>query len=101
MKHLKTIAAGATIAGSLGLAALGIGAGVANAAPVPSQVGWAQWGGGWDHGPGYGHGGWGGGYGGGPGYWAPPPPPPIYDGGYGYGQPPCLSGPLGFIQLCG
>jgi hypothetical protein len=99
MKHLKTfrnVAVGATIAGSLGLAALGIGAGAANAAPAAQQVGWAQWDG-WDHGPGWGHDRWDGG----PGYWAPPPPPPpIYDGGYGYGQPPCLSGPLGFVQLC-
>ena len=35
MIDLKTIAAGATIAGALGLTALGMGLGVANAAPLP------------------------------------------------------------------
>lgn len=74
MIDLKTIAAEATIAGALGLTALGMGAGVANAAPpspVTSGTPWAQdkphhgdwddwddrgdWGGGpWYGGPGYG-----------------------------------------------
>ncbi|MDT5103051.1 MAG: hypothetical protein QOI25_564 [Mycobacterium sp.] len=102
MNHLKTIAAGTAIAGSLGLAALGIGSGVANAAPSPvvNGSGWAQ-DRGWDHGPGgpWRPGGWDGGGDrgwGGPG-WAPPPP----DYGYGgYGGPPCVSGPLGFLQFC-
>ena len=105
MIHLKTIAAGTAIAGSLGLAALGIGSGVANAAPSPvvNGAGWAQ-DRGWDHGPGgpWRPGGWDGGGGwGGPG-WAPPPP----DYGYGYGDyggyggPPCVTGPLGLLHFC-
>jgi hypothetical protein len=103
MNHLKTIAAGTAIAGSLGLAALGIGSGVANAAPSPvvNGAGWAQ-DRGWGHGPGPGGpwqpGGWdGGGWGGGPG-WAPPPPDYGY-GGYGYGGPPCVTGPLGLLHF--
>jgi hypothetical protein len=109
MTHWKTIAAGATIAGSLGLAALGLGSGLANAAPSPvaSQVGWSQWGGG-GYGPGGGgHGGGGRGWGGGPGWgggrgWGGPPPAYGY-GGYGYGAgygAPCVSGPLGLVRVC-
>jgi hypothetical protein len=106
MTHLKTIAAGTVIAGSLGLAALGIGSGVANAAPSPvlSSAGFAQdrgWGG---HGPGgpWRPGGWDGGggrdWGGGPG-WAPPPPD--YGYGYGgYGGGGCVTGPLGLLHFC-
>jgi hypothetical protein len=94
MKRLKSIAAGTAIAGALGLAALGIGTGVANAAPVGLGTQWAQ-----DWGPG--PGGWGGPWGG-PG-WAPPPPPPPAPF-YGYGGydpgPPCVTGPLGFVHLC-
>lgn len=93
MKNLKTIAAGSVIAGTLGLAALGIGSGVANAAP-PSPTGqWAQ-----DRGWGYGHDHWGG-----PGYgpvWAPPPPPYYGYGGYGGYGAPCATGPLGFVHVC-
>jgi hypothetical protein len=95
MMHWKTIAAGATIAGSLGLAALGLGSGLANAAPTPlaTQVSFSQWGGGGY----YPHGGrhdWGG-----PGWGAPPA---AYGyGGYGYGvPPPCVSGPLGLVHVC-
>jgi hypothetical protein len=104
MTHWKTIAAGATIAGSLGLAALGLGSGLANAAPSPvlSQVGWSQWGG-W--GPGHGPGGPG--WGRGP-EWGPPPPPAYGYGGYGgygygagYGAPSaCVNGPLGLVHIC-
>jgi hypothetical protein len=97
MKNLKTIAAGAAIAGALGFAAIGAGSGVASAAPPATGGQWAQ-DPGWDHGHGPG---WhGGGYG--PGYWAPPPPPPPYYGygGYGPPPPPCISGPLGFVQVC-
>lgn len=85
MINLKKIAAGTVIAGALGAGALGIGAGVANAHP-------------WHPGPGYGYGG--------PGWYPPPPPPPPPYYGYGgYNQgynpgPPCLSGPLGFVQVC-
>jgi hypothetical protein len=102
MTHWKTFAAGATIAGSLGLAALGLGSGLANAAPSPiaTQVGWSQWGG-W--GPGHGPGGPG--WGRGPGWGPPPPPPPPYYGGYGYdggyGAPSaCVNGPLGLVHVC-
>ena len=72
MRNLRSIAAGLGIAGALGFAAVGIGAGTANAAP-PAQAGFAQWGPGW--GPG-------------PGPWRPgppPPPPPAWGGGYDYG----------------
>ena len=58
---LKTIAAGAAIAASLGLAGLGVGAGVANAAPpsVTSGSGLAEYGGwGYGHGGGWHGGGW-------------------------------------------
>jgi hypothetical protein len=101
MKSLKTIAAGFAIAGALGFAAVGAGSGVANAAPVPGgqfaqDPGWGH-GHGWDHGGG----GWRGP--GGPGYYGPPPAPYYGYGGYGggYGGPPCVSGPLGFLQVCG
>jgi hypothetical protein len=93
MKSLKTIAAGAAIAGALGFAAIGADTAVASAAPAPGAGHFAQ--DRWDHGHGPG---WGG-----PGYWAPPPPPPppYYGyGGYGPPPPPCLSGPLGFVQVC-
>lgn len=98
MSTMKTIAAGAVIAGSLGLAALGLGSGMANAAPSPAAVGadWAQWGHGgpgWDRGPGWGP--------------PPPPPPPAYGyGGYGYGAGygapvnACVNGPLGLLHVC-
>jgi hypothetical protein len=88
MKDLKIIATGTAIAGALGLAALGVGTGVANAAPPALQTQWVQH---WGPGPGP----WG------PG-WAPPPPPPAPY--YGYGDydagPPCLTGPLGLLHLC-
>lgn len=44
MKNVKTMAGGIAIAGSLGIAALGFGMGVANAepSPVPPQVTSAQ-----------------------------------------------------------
>lgn len=99
MIHLKKIAAGTVIAGSLGLAAIGIGSGVANAAPSPvvNGAGWAQ-DRGWGHGPGgpWRPGGWDRGGWRGPG-WAPPD----YGYGYGYGGPPCVSGPLGLLHFCG
>jgi hypothetical protein len=99
MRNMRYIAAGLGIAAALGFAAVGIGAGTANAVP-PAQAGFAQWGG-HDWGPGRGP-------------WRPgPPPPPAwgynYGGGYdnygGYNNygpppPPCISGPLGFLQVC-
>jgi hypothetical protein len=101
MKFTK-IAAGTAIAGSLGLAALGIGTGVANAAPSPAGSGiqWAQdadWGHG---GHGWGGGGWnGGGWNG--GGWAPPPPAYGYGGYGGYdGGGGCITGPLGLLHFC-
>lgn len=91
MKHLMSTAAGIAVAAALGLAALGIGSGVATAAPGAPGTQFVQ--DRWGHGPGPGP--WGG-----PG-WGPPPAP-YY--GYDYGAynaaPPCLSGPLGFLQLC-
>ena len=91
MKHLMSMAAGIAVAAALGLAALGIGSGVATAAPGAPGTQFVQ--DRWGHGPGPGP--WGG-----PG-WGPPPAP-YY--GYDYGAynaaPPCLSGPLGFLQLC-
>jgi hypothetical protein len=86
MIHLKTVAAGAVFAGSLGLAALGFGSAVANAAPTPVAPGtaWAQDGG-----------------------WGPGPPPAYGYGGYGghgagYGGPvnACVNGPLGLLHVC-
>jgi hypothetical protein len=76
MRDIKEIAAGATIAGALGLTALGMGAGVAAATPpLPAapQAPWLQdkphWDGDGGHG---GHGGHGGGdWGRGPGNWGP------------------------------
>ena len=61
------------------------------------QSDFAQWGG-----PGRGPGPWD--HGGG-GWYPPPPPPPAYGYGYGgyngYNQgPPCIGGPLGFLQFC-
>jgi hypothetical protein len=88
MIDLKKFAAGASIAGALGLFALGAGTGVANAAPpspVTAGTQFAQ-----DHGGYWGHGGRGNGghrgygdrgYYGGPGYGY----------GYGYGAPACFT----------
>ncbi len=95
MIDVKTIAGGVALAGALGLGVLGIGTGVANATPASAapETTWAQ-----DPGWGHGHGpGW---HGDGPGWrgpgWAPPRP---YYGYGGYGAP-CVTGPLGFVQLC-
>ena len=102
----KSIAAATMIGSALGLAALGAGAGVANAAPtspgIPFQQDW------WGHGGHWGHGGWGGPGWGGPGWGGPGPgwgggPGYGYGGaGYGYGGPAggCVSGPLGFVSVC-
>jgi hypothetical protein len=111
MINVKTIAAGAAIAGSLGFAALGIGTGVANAAPSPVGSGTelAQ-DGGWGHGgPGWNGDGRGGrGWNGGGQQWGPPPPPNYGYGGYGGGYGGagyggggnCVSGPLGLLTFC-
>jgi hypothetical protein len=110
MMNVNKIAAGTAIAGALGLAALGIGTGVANAAPssVGSGIQWAQ-DAGWGHGgPGWNGGGWNGGgrdggYGGYGGGWAPPPPAygyGGYGGGYDNGGGGCITGPLGLLHFC-
>jgi hypothetical protein len=49
--NLKKIVAQATVAGALGFAALGLGAGVANADPPPPYIPWQPG----HEGPGYGH----------------------------------------------
>jgi hypothetical protein len=118
MMNMKTISARAVIAGLLGLSALGLGTGVANAAPATGVTPGSSWqqDGGWGWG-GQGHGGWGGdrggrgpgwgnggpGYGyGGPGYGYGGPGYGYGGPGYGYGGPGggCISGPFGFISLC-
>jgi hypothetical protein len=98
MRNVRTIAAGIGIAGALGIAALGIGAGTAGAEP-PSPVTQADFAQIPERGPGP--------WRPGPGPWGPPPPPPPawgYGGYEGYGDyapgPPCISGPLGFLQFC-
>jgi hypothetical protein len=96
MRHVKIAAAGFAVAGALGLATLGIGSTVANAAPPMPGSEWAQDHGG--HGPG-GHGHWGDPWRPGP-RWEPPPPPPSYGYGGYYLPPPCITGPLGYVQIC-
>lgn len=89
--YLKKIAAGAALAGALGFTAVGLGAGIASAAPsAPADAGW-QLEGHWGHG---GHGG--GGYWGGRGGWD-------NGGSWGYGPAwnPCVTGPFGFVTVCG
>jgi hypothetical protein len=87
MLDLKTIAAGSLIAGGLGLAAIGVGTGVANAAPASPVISGPQWladdeGG---HGHGHGHGGdWGGWDG--PRYWDPVQACIVAGGPFGYVQ---------------
>ena len=86
--NLKKIAAGAAMVGALGLSAVGLGAGVASAAPsAPVVTGWEQdhggyWGhdgdGGWDN-----RGGWDNNRG--------------WDNGPGWG---CVTGPFGHITWC-
>jgi hypothetical protein len=86
MMNLKRIVAEATIAGALGFTALGLGAGVANAAPVSPDIAgipWQQDEGHGDHGDGGDHRDWG------PPCpwcwvppaweWVPPPPPPPWE----------------------
>ncbi|MUL49301.1 hypothetical protein FZI85_10450 [Mycobacterium sp. CBMA293] len=95
MSRIKNIAKLAVVSAGLGLAALGLGTGVANASPITSGAGIPAWHHDWD-GPG-----WGGGPGwdGGPG-WGGPPPPPAWGGGWAPPPPPCISGPLGFVSVC-
>jgi hypothetical protein len=89
MSRIKNIAKFAFVSAGLGLAALGVGTGVANAAPLDSGAGVPAWYHHWD-GPGWG---------GGPGWGPPPPPPPVWGGGWAP-PPPCISGPLGFVNVC-
>lgn len=96
--NVKSISAGVAIAGSLGFAALGIGTGVASAAPPPVGSG-TEWAldSGWGHGgPGWYDGRHDGNRGGDRNDWRPPPPP-----NYGYyGGGGCVTGPLGLLQFC-
>jgi hypothetical protein len=105
MRSVRAFATAVGIAGALGLCALGAGAGTAAAEP-PSPAVHADFAQIPEWGPGPGPGPWGPG----PGPWGPPPPPAWgynYGGYGGYGGydgyapgPPCISGPLGFLQLC-
>ena len=82
---VKSIFISAATVGALGVAALGVGSGVANAAPVTGS-GWAEHPG-WGWGPRH--------------HWGPPPPPPPYYGGVGWGPPQiCATGPLHLVQTC-
>ncbi|MBV8928484.1 MAG: hypothetical protein JO152_05100 [Mycobacteriaceae bacterium] len=89
--NLKAIAAGITVAGTLGFAAAGLAPGLANAAPsVPNapQAPFQQDGHGhghWHGDDGGGDGNWNGDWGPGPAYWGGPPPPFA-----------CISGPVGW-----
>ena len=98
--NVKKIAAGAALAGALGFTAVGLGAGIANAgppAPVVAGIPWQQdggHGGYWGHGDG---GDWGdGGRGDNRGNWG-------YGGNWGYAPSwnPCVTGPFGFVTVCG
>nr|CRL76198.1 hypothetical protein CPGR_03876 [Mycolicibacterium malmesburyense] len=114
MNRVTRAAAGAVLAGSLGMSLFAVGTAAANAAP-PGLGGLAAQGPGWGPGPfppgpgPIGPGGpWGGGpgpgpggaWGGGPGWGAPPPPSPAPIGWGGGWNQPCISGPLGFLQFC-
>jgi hypothetical protein len=87
--HLKKITAEVAMVGALGFTAVGLGAGIASAAPpAPAVAGWQQ-----DHDH-WGHGGHDGDWGNGRGWdnrgnWGPGP---------GWG--PCVTGPLGYITFC-
>ena len=92
--NLKKIAAGAAMTGALGFTALGLSAGVANAAPASPVVAgilWQQ-----DHG--HGGGDWGhgdrGNWGDRGGDWG-------YGGNYNYGPGwGCITGPFGHLTWC-
>ena len=90
---LKTIGAAVMITGAIGLGAVGVGSGVASAAPGAPGAPWQQDDGGWGWGHGgHGHGGHGwGGPGWGPGWGGDDGP------GWGWGGP-CVSAP--FVQVC-
>ena len=97
--YLKRIAAGAALAGVLGFTAVGLGEGVANAAPpAPTVAGWQLDG----HGGHWGHGGdggdWGGGDWGGGGWNGGGWNGGGWNGGWGGG--PCVTGPFGFVHVC-
>jgi hypothetical protein len=106
MVNLTRIATGSLVAAALGLGMSGVGGAVANAAPPAPGTQWAQqpWiGPGGPGGPGGppGPGGPGRPWDRGPGFGGPPPPPPNFGyGGYHRYDEACLSGPLGFVNLC-
>lgn len=85
--YLKKIAAGAAMVGALGFTAVGLGTGVASAAPpAPAVAGWQQdgHGGHWGHGGDWDNrGGW------------------DHRGGWGYGPSwGCIIGPFGHVTWC-
>ena len=91
--YLKKIAASAAMVGALGFGAVGLGAGIASAAPsapVVTGVQWQQDRGDWGHGDGrgWGHrGGW-------DNRWD-------NRGGWGYGPGwGCVTGPFGHVTWC-
>ena len=90
--NVKKIAAGAALAGALGFSAVGLGAGIASAAPpAPAVAGWQLDG----HGGHWGHGGDGGDWGDRGGW--------DNGGNWGYAPSwnPCVTGPFGFVTVCG
>ena len=98
--YLERIVAGAAMAGALGVTALGLGAGIANAespAPIVSGIAWQQ-----DRDGHWGHGGdggnWGGGDWGNRGDWGGGDWGNRGDWGQGPGWGPCVSVP--FVSFC-
>jgi hypothetical protein len=99
MATFRKIASTTALTAGLGAAVLGIGSGIASAAPatdpavIPMDHGWG-WGhgGDWDDHRGWGNRGWGGPGWGGPGWGGPGPGV--------YITPPCVSGPLGYVTVC-
>ena len=90
--HLKKIAAGATMVGALGFSAVGLGVGVASAAPSAPAVAGILWQQDRGHGGDWGHGEddrWGD-----RGDWG-------YRGNWGYGPGwGCITGPFGHVTWC-
>jgi hypothetical protein len=92
---LKKIAAGAAMVGALGFSAVGLGAGIASAAPPAPVVAGTLWPQDRGHGDDWGHWGHGDGRGWGDrGDWG-------YGGNWGYGPGwGCVTGPFGHITWC-
>ena len=93
--HLKKIACGAAILGALGFGAVGVGAGIASAAPIAPAVAGTPWAQDWGHGDDGGYWGHGDGRGrDGRGDWGDRG---NWGNGPGWG---CVSGPFGHISWC-